>query len=192
FAQDDKEAIGNTMALTDDQKGFLSNLNVGRAILFTQGYNKAIQVQISRTTDTTSTNIVKENTLRENVLKYYCETFKRGIFQGVENLEFQPSVEYIEKIIELNADSEFKNSYEKYLSTGEISESLTKKIEYYNNENMLEALVLFVLNNYYVLFSAENKKSIKKTLHKVFQYILGNDEDILINQCFNKLKNKGV
>jgi len=48
FAIDDKEAIGNTMALTDEQKNFLSRLEVGRAVLFqSRAYYNAIQVQIS-------------------------------------------------------------------------------------------------------------------------------------------------
>ena len=34
FAQDDKECIGNTMALSDEQKRFLSSLNAGRTVVF--------------------------------------------------------------------------------------------------------------------------------------------------------------
>ncbi len=37
FAQDDKEAIGNTIVLNKEQKEFLSNLEIGRAIVFTEG-----------------------------------------------------------------------------------------------------------------------------------------------------------
>ncbi len=36
FAIDDKEAIGNTMALTDEQKNFLSRLEVGRQFYLTR------------------------------------------------------------------------------------------------------------------------------------------------------------
>ena len=46
FAQDDKDAVGNTMALSDEQKTFLSNLPPGRAVMFSQGWTKAIQLQI--------------------------------------------------------------------------------------------------------------------------------------------------
>ncbi|MGL5098576.1 MAG: ATP-binding protein, partial [Fusobacteriaceae bacterium] len=46
FAKDDKEAIGNTMALEDEQKDFLSYLDVGRAIVISQNFSKPVQVQI--------------------------------------------------------------------------------------------------------------------------------------------------
>ena len=46
FAQDDKDALGNTMALNDEQKSFLSNLTPGRAVMFSQGWTKAIQLQV--------------------------------------------------------------------------------------------------------------------------------------------------
>ena len=42
FAQDDKEAIGNTMALKDEQKEHLSYLASGRAIMMMPGLSKAI------------------------------------------------------------------------------------------------------------------------------------------------------
>ena len=34
FAKDDKEVIGSTMALDDDQKSFLSSLKIGHAVVF--------------------------------------------------------------------------------------------------------------------------------------------------------------
>ena len=37
FAQDDKDIIGNTMALEKEQKEFLSNLVPGRAVVFYTG-----------------------------------------------------------------------------------------------------------------------------------------------------------
>ena len=52
FAADDKEAVGNTVMLKEEQKDFLSNLPTGRAIYFTTGTDKAIQIQINRETDT--------------------------------------------------------------------------------------------------------------------------------------------
>ena len=69
FAQDDKEAIGNTMSLKDEQKNFLSNLETGRVIISNQSFAKPIQVQIKALEDvsTTSSNIVDENIIRKKV-----------------------------------------------------------------------------------------------------------------------------
>ena len=83
FAQDDKNVIGNTMALEDNQKAFLSNLSRGRAIVFTQDWSKAIQVQI----DDTKINDKKAITEKEMAIisrRYYTKTFKKGVLRGLE------------------------------------------------------------------------------------------------------------
>ena len=48
-AKDDKEAIGDTMMLEDEQKTFLSNLLTGRAIMFTENWHKPVCVQVEAT-----------------------------------------------------------------------------------------------------------------------------------------------
>ncbi|WP_052352935.1 ATP-binding protein [Neobacillus dielmonensis] len=101
FARDDKEAIGNTMALTDEQKNFLSYLDTGRAIVFTQGWNKAMQVQIKPSTNTTGLHQVPEHLLRERVLTFYQKTYRKGIFPGLEFLEEEPSQDFVERYIDI-------------------------------------------------------------------------------------------
>ncbi|WP_246040232.1 ATP-binding protein [Ectobacillus funiculus] len=64
FARDDKEVIGDTMLMNDRQKEFLSNLNVGEAILFTAGLHKPVHIAIERMTDT-SENGVEDERLKE-------------------------------------------------------------------------------------------------------------------------------
>ena len=71
FAEDDKEAIGNTMSLASEQKNFLSSLNTGRAIVFSQGWDKALQVQIKRTTNTTGDRYVEDHELTERIIDFY-------------------------------------------------------------------------------------------------------------------------
>ncbi|HPG58473.1 MAG TPA: ATP-binding protein, partial [Candidatus Wallbacteria bacterium] len=46
FAQDDKEAVGATMAMDDSQKNFLSNLGVGEAVIFSESWNKPVHAKI--------------------------------------------------------------------------------------------------------------------------------------------------
>ena len=84
FAEDDKEAIGNTISLSKEQKDFLSSLPTGRAIVFSQSWNKAVQVQIERMTDTTSDEIIDEDRLRNRVEDFYIENYKKGIFMGTK------------------------------------------------------------------------------------------------------------
>jgi len=74
FAQDDKDAIGNTMALESEQKDFLSKLEVGRAIMFNQSFYNSIQVQISQLENisTTGEDEVSHALLRDKWLQFYA------------------------------------------------------------------------------------------------------------------------
>lgn len=86
FAQDDKEAVGHTMGLEEGQAKFLSNLAVGRAVVFNGNWPKAIQVQISQTFRTDSKIPANENAiLRSAALAFYAADYKRGVF-GMSHL----------------------------------------------------------------------------------------------------------
>lgn len=107
FAQDDKEAIGNTMALNDDQKRFLSNLEMGRVIVFNQDFAKPIQVQIRQlesVSTTTSEDISKED-IRNIALSYYQKHYKRGMILGIESLVTVPTLEQIEEALSFRINS---------------------------------------------------------------------------------------
>ena len=84
FAEDDKEAIGNTISLSKEQKDFLSSLPTGRAIVFSQSWTKAVQVQIEQMTNTTSDEIIDEDRLKNRVEDFYIENYKKGIFIGTK------------------------------------------------------------------------------------------------------------
>jgi len=103
FAHDDKEAIGNTMALKDEQKDFLSNLEVGRVILSSQELIRPIQVQIKELEDisTTGRKAVNEKNIRQTVLQYYQEHYKRGIVFGLNHFGGLPSLNDVEVYLTL-------------------------------------------------------------------------------------------
>lgn len=79
FAQDDKEAVGNTMALTNDQKSFLSSLLTGQAVVFSDGYEKAVLVKIKNQSDT-SRRPLADIELIKPAMAYYQEEQKKGRF----------------------------------------------------------------------------------------------------------------
>ena len=87
FAKDDKDAIGNTMSLTDEQKNYLSNLQPGRAIVFSQGWDKAIQVKIDMKTSTDS-NDIEEAEIHRRSLNYYSlpNIARRGVIPGLNKI----------------------------------------------------------------------------------------------------------
>ena len=108
FAKDDKEAIGNTMALENEQKDFLSNLEVGRAIVSSQHLNKAIQVQVKELEElsTTDLEIIKISELRKLALIYYQKEYKRGVIAGLELWERKPSIEEVESFLQFSSSNE--------------------------------------------------------------------------------------
>ncbi|WP_217525350.1 ATP-binding protein [Vibrio metschnikovii] len=91
LAQDDKEAVGNTMALSDEQKDFLSHLEPGRVIVSSSGMSKPLQVQIKELVSTTTEQEVDPADIRHIALQYYAETYSSGVIQGLELLERKPS-----------------------------------------------------------------------------------------------------
>ena len=100
FAQDDKEAIGNTMALKDEQKEHLSYLTAGRAIMTHPGLSKAIQVQIEETKENdTKRAPLDDEILRDKIIDYYCGIYAKGVLPGLELLGEKPSTKLIIKFI---------------------------------------------------------------------------------------------
>lgn len=79
FAQDDKEAVGNTMALDSDQKRFLSSLLTGQAVVFSDGYEKSVLVKVGHDTDT-SKKPLADAELTQTVMDYYQQEQEKGRF----------------------------------------------------------------------------------------------------------------
>lgn len=93
FAQDDKEAIGNTMALDDRQKSFLSSLKIGQAVVFSQDWDKGINCHITPLTNTTSGQHISENNIRKECIDYLNKYWNIGFIPGVDCLSQKPSFE---------------------------------------------------------------------------------------------------
>lgn len=63
LAQDDKNAVGDTMLMDDKQKEYLSALPVGQAVIFSENTEKAVNVSIERFTDTNAGEITDEQVI---------------------------------------------------------------------------------------------------------------------------------
>lgn len=61
FAEDDKTEIAHAIALDDKQKEFLSKLNVGEAIVYTEGWHKPIWMKISNISNKITGEISEKN-----------------------------------------------------------------------------------------------------------------------------------
>lgn len=67
LARDDKEAVGDTMLMNDKQKEFLSALEPGHAIVFSEDTDKPVHVYVKRETDT------NEDEIDEKIIKNQFE-----------------------------------------------------------------------------------------------------------------------
>lgn len=152
FAQDDKESIGNTMALTDEQKKFLSSLVTGRAVVFSQGWDSAIQVQIEQLTNTTSKEMVTDEEIRNDAIDFYISDYKSGVFPELSCLTKQPEKK---DFIALVNNRLFKMLDEQYLK---FVANIVKQKKWNELQNTLksldsllgkEALINYILCRYY-------------------------------------------
>ena len=69
LARDDKETVGDSMMMNDKQKEFLSALETGQAVVFTEGLSKPVHIAIQRVTDTNEAEISDE-LVRNRFLHY--------------------------------------------------------------------------------------------------------------------------
>lgn len=104
FAADDKEAVGNTIMLTDEQKSFLSNLTQGRVVFFSNNMDKAVQLQIDKESDT-SAMTPTDDAIMGNVMEYYRRHYKVGYINGSELFEQEPTVEQFNCMREVSSSN---------------------------------------------------------------------------------------
>ena len=201
FAEDDKEAIGNTISLSKEQKDFLSSLPTGRAIVFSQSWTKAVQVQIEQMTNTTSDEIIDEDRLRNRVEDFYIENYKKGIFIGTkyekitreqfrECRKFSTNKEFVKifkAVFEENVHS--FNDFERVVKLlndkkffDDVRKILVEKIE--NIENIDDIKHKF--KKYYEIFSED----LYKTIYAKFYRGLKKEGTTKIKQIKKDIKEK--
>ena len=100
-ARDDKDAIGDTIALSDEQKTFLSKLPTGRAIVFSQGQTKAMQVKIRQEVATTGQREIEPEEIRDTAENYYAEpeVIASGVLRGIEHFPKEISKEVVRQYL---------------------------------------------------------------------------------------------
>lgn len=129
FARDDKEAVGDTMMMDDKQKNFLSALETGQAIIFTEGMSHPVHTKIQQVTDTSdvtiSNKLVKSRFMKnfftlysdiEIVQKFYrplnelLKNFVKDLLESVLSDETLESVKKFKMKI-MEDDLEFDESH---------------------------------------------------------------------------------
>ena len=167
FASDDKDAIGNTMALDQEQKEFLSSLETGRVIVSNQDFIKPIQVQIKQLEDvsTTTSEIIDEQTIRDNALHYYLKNAKRGIILGLELQEGELTTKEIDRVLKYNLEA-LSNGWEKICKNSE--KEFTFPLKNFLLKKNLDTQLEFVKNFLIAMFYKESEESTKEWIEKNF------------------------
>ncbi len=176
FAKDDKEAVGNTMALTDEQKDFLSNLEPGRVILSTTGINKPLQVQIKELISTTTEEDVSPTDIREIALSYYAENYKRGLIQGLAFYDHKPSNKTVHNFLQGNfAEYWFKTVIDRKANNGLI---------HFLHNNDTNFVVNFILTACYI----KNESEVERLKAHLNEYLvaLKADTEVRMTPYHNK------
>lgn len=116
FAEDDKAAIGNTMALESVQQQHLSRLATGQAVVFSQGWKKSLltKVETNRQTQSDVPLDIIEPKMRERAWQFY---------QLPSNLHLLPlqaqqsttSIEQWRERLFFSSDTRLLSAYSKYM-----------------------------------------------------------------------------
>ncbi|MBR3747646.1 MAG: ATP-binding protein, partial [Selenomonadaceae bacterium] len=77
FARDDKESVGDTMLMDDKQKAFLSALDTGQAIVFSEGMERPVHVKIQSVTDT-GESFVSNEVVRDRFIKFFGRNYRES------------------------------------------------------------------------------------------------------------------
>lgn len=190
FAQDDKDIIGNTMALEKEQKEFLSNLIPGRAVVFTQGLSKAIQVQVTAKTKTTGIPEVTPEEISVLAKQYYLDTYKRGVLRGLEHKE-DVTLDDVTKYLHLQSSDLVLGYYRKIKSHMPLTKDEIKTFRKYVKKSiMASSEELFVLYFYWNLNKAFDEGLYSK--YKQFFKELFNNEANLSNLWYVLIKKTNI
>ena len=82
----------------------MSNLGVGQVIFFFYGMDKAVQVGVTRESDT-SGMVPSDLEIQINTQKYYCANYKKGLIEGFELLNMEPTLEQFQSIHYLQTEN---------------------------------------------------------------------------------------
>ena len=139
LARDDKEAVGDTMLMNDKQKEYLSALEPGHAIIFSEDTDKPVHVYVERETDTNADEI------NDDEVRELFQSRRNNFGKIYEELEIMPHydtyVDVARKIYLRNLDKESFEKMKKILDDiSEYSEFSKKEIikKFYTRRGRLE------------------------------------------------------
>lgn len=174
FAQDDKETVGNTMTLNDEQKSFLSHLEAGRAVIFSDGYGEAMLVQITKETST-SDEPLKDTALTRRVRKYYFEECRRKIFMPIRGKDSEAIPEDVWTFIRCDIPNKMMKMWRSKIWYRKDYSDLLKKV-LNSGWVTVEEIVNWILPADKMKMDEKEEKK-RKVLESCFRYSVEDEED---------------
>ena len=146
LAKDDKEAVGDTMLMNDKQKEFLSALNVGNAIVFTEHTEKPIHIHVTAVSNTNEKQI-EDNIVRQRFLDYLTKKNTNGNkvlggcyeyleINGIINLFSDVTKDIIKMKIDINKNKKLKDKIANIAKNYKTNESIIWKKLIERNDNV--------------------------------------------------------
>ena len=171
LARDDKDTVGDTMLMDSKQKEFLSALNTGEAIVFTEGLKKPVHISIESISDTNEDEI-EDTIVKERFEKYHQknqEIYCEGDICKLFGYDFYM---LISKTLANDGNDERRKNY----PTEQISE-FNKKIDAFvqseetdklklSKERVLDYLVMEVKKD--KLLSVSHYEALKRYVFSIF------------------------
>jgi len=129
FSKDDKDSVGDTMALDEKQRNYLSYMMPGECVVFSQGWKKPVNVQVDKIEDAgTDEPDIADKDVCKNGRKYWIEHPSR--FCAF-----------------MNKDQVFEN-WNKFIQISRMSQDLYRYCLQQGGELTLPRNLLKELNNY--------------------------------------------
>jgi hypothetical protein len=182
YARDDKEAIGNTIALDDDQKNFLSNLETGRAVVFSQNWPKALMVQVSAhpKIDTSRQLPYAQSFIRQHIIEFYRQNWQKGILTGLESYSEMPDADFVENYLAFLQNENISQSFLAWLKDSKMLAAFQKELKAFLESYDLSLIAAFLLKKFYREEPDYPLSQIAKDIHAFLELVRSGEMNVSV------------
>lgn len=175
FSRDDKNAVGDTMSMDERQKEYLSNLNVGEGIVFSQGWQKSVQVKIEILDELEAKNFVNKEEKQKLIENKEKKIYELGKKLKNENMKiFYPGLNFIENKDNLNElfvkYKEFMKELKKIIKkNSKVIKNFKELYKRYSLEEKEFFITLGIIKNDSRIILEEPKVMLEKKIDKIIK-----------------------
>ncbi|WP_338844539.1 hypothetical protein V8J88_12925 [Massilia sp. W12] len=187
FSADDRDVIGNAMAMRDDQKDFLPLLRPGEAVMYSGGWHAPTLLKIHHNTDTSRNPIAEQQVLEQELQRQWKqrqELFphlaRTGLFEHAAQLaQGQEQLAAIWSLILALTPLRAQERPSKVAERQAIATRLARHVLIcaWQGEDLAQGLVAYLLDH----ASVDNDTDLKAGLLKFTRFIVQADADACLS-----------